>query len=857
MKLVSGGTDLLFEQYSIKQIHEIEQSIRTEIEKKKEDLRQMVGERYRDLIEAADTIGQMQQTSANVKQYVAQLTEQCQSLQGKPSTPVAARPEHWALSHHYTVLAQVKLLVDLPSKLWGEAERECWGRAACLQRLGQHVLWHLQLGTGLEPWKALVSRQGTSLASLGQCLLQGCWRRLLSLEPSVSWEAPLESLTGLALLQGSSLTELLTHLLQRRLGLVDQLVGSDSVSTREQLCGLATLLVSTLQLVQTAFLSSQPSALESRLSEVTKSSACDLVSFSESPSFRYAPALVREFRVQVNLDTPQLEVLQKECCQFVKNVEEKSVERIVSHLSQLHSLQALARLGADLRERLPKEEAELGTLVLGEQLSSWNQFFRVHIGNRITELISLQLNAALDSCLQALNAVKAGARGSVLEQPCEYFTWKTVSQELLNTQRSSQEVLVLQTRGLTPQVQALCKSLCQHLERLLEELRPWGSMEEDLEQATAAMLSRWHAFVDSEMAHSSDADWLALLGQVCQGFAELCPELHLCFPSNKGAQDPWQKQQVSLRALRDSAYKSCFALVVQQQAASLGEQLDTLDNFLSAMLCWGEVEVQEESEGGHKVQSTLRVPLQVTVPLQELLFGLCQQVNRLFGHCMPKGIQSEVGQLLVSHLEPAYFRSCQALVTQQLPPALCQTWALQLLMDLQVLKLLFQGDVLSNARAAVEAQVDPFDLDVLLPHLARHANLAAQQTSLLLGLCLSDGAGRCLVLGSAPSGNRAPPTSPVVLPVLAAGTPRFPLLPTLSRFLDESPLASQATAGSGPGSSNSLATPPPPPKCSSGPDLAATATSLTASQSTPTFSALPSFYEKMATSMRSSWFGPM
>ncbi|XP_075535733.1 conserved oligomeric Golgi complex subunit 1 isoform X2 [Dermacentor variabilis] len=812
MKLVSGGTDLLFEQYNIKQIHEIEQSIRAEIEKKKEDLRQMVGERYRDLIEAADTIGQMQQTSANVKQYVAQLTEQCQSLQGKPSTPVAARPEHWALSHHYTVLAQVKLLVDLPSKLWGEAERECWARAACLQCLGQHVLWHLQLGTGLEPWRALVSRQGTSLASLGQCLLQG---------------------------------------------LVDQLVGSDSVSTREQLCGLAALLVSTLQLVQAAFLSSQPSALESRLSEVTKSSACDLVSFSESPSFRYAPAPVREFHVQVKLDTPQLEVLQKECRQFVKNVEEKSVQHVVSHLSQLHSLQALARLGADLRERLPKEEAELGTLVLGEQLSSWNQFFHVHVGNRITELISLHLNAAMDSCLQALSALKAGARGSVLEQPCEDFTWKAVSQELLNTQRSSQEVLALQTRGLTPQVQALCKSFCQHLECLLEELRPWGSMEKDLEQATAAMLSRWHAFVDLEMAHSSDADWLALLGQVCQGFAELCSELHLCFPSNKGAQDPWQKQQVSLRALRDSAYRSCFALVVQQQATSLGEQLETLDHFLSAMLCWGEVEVQEESEGGHQVQSTLRVPLQVTVPLQELLFALCLRVNRLFGHCMPKGIQPEVGQLLVSHLEPAYLHSCQALVTQQLPPALCQTWALQLLMDLQVLNLLFQGDVLSNARAAVEAQVDPFDLDVLLPHLARQANLAAQQTSLLLGLCLSDGVGRCLVLGSAPSGNRAPPTSPVVVPVLAAGTPRFPLLPTLSRFLDESPLAHQATAGSGPGSSSSLATPTPPPKSSSGPDLAAAAASLTASQSTPTFSALPSFYEKMATSMRSSWFGPM
>ncbi|KAH8040265.1 hypothetical protein HPB51_009813 [Rhipicephalus microplus] len=352
---------------------------------------------------------------------------------------------------------------------------------------------------------------------------------------------------------------------------------------------------------------------------------------------------------------------------------------------------------------------------------------------------------------RSLSPMISRSRGSVLEQPCEDFTWRTLSQDHLNAHRSSQEVLVLQTQGLTPQVQALCKSLCQRLERLLEELRPWGSMEEDLQQATVAMLGRWHSFVNSEMAHSTDTDWLALLGQVCQGLAELCPELRLCFPAKKAM--------------------SCV--------------------ISTALQCWGEVQVQEESEGGQQVQSTLRVPLQVTVPLQELLFALCQQVNRLFGHCMPKGIQSEVGQLLMSSLEPAYIRSCQALVTQQLPPALCQTWALQLLMDLHVLNLLFQGGTLSTARAAVEAQVDPFDLDVLMPHLGQQASLAAQQTSLLLGLCLGDvGAGRFLVSG--PSGNKAPPASPVVLPVLAAGSQRFPLLPTLSRFLDESPLGTQA-----------------------------------------------------------------
>ena len=49
-------TTNMFETYTVGEIREIEKKTRQDIERKKEDLRQMVGERYRDLIEAADTI---------------------------------------------------------------------------------------------------------------------------------------------------------------------------------------------------------------------------------------------------------------------------------------------------------------------------------------------------------------------------------------------------------------------------------------------------------------------------------------------------------------------------------------------------------------------------------------------------------------------------------------------------------------------------------------------------------------------------------------------------------------------------------------------------------------------------------
>ena len=79
---------VLFERYDTEQIRRVERKVRGEIEQKKEELRQMVGERYRDLIDAADTIREMRQCSESVVQSVQDMQQYCQRLkQGKSGLP--------------------------------------------------------------------------------------------------------------------------------------------------------------------------------------------------------------------------------------------------------------------------------------------------------------------------------------------------------------------------------------------------------------------------------------------------------------------------------------------------------------------------------------------------------------------------------------------------------------------------------------------------------------------------------------------------------------------------------------------------------------------------------------------------
>lgn len=89
---------VLFERYSTEEIRAIERKVRGEIEQKKEELRQMVGERYRDLIDAADTIGEMRQCSESVVKSIQNMYSYCNKLKQPKTSPQINNKEEVRLS---------------------------------------------------------------------------------------------------------------------------------------------------------------------------------------------------------------------------------------------------------------------------------------------------------------------------------------------------------------------------------------------------------------------------------------------------------------------------------------------------------------------------------------------------------------------------------------------------------------------------------------------------------------------------------------------------------------------------------------------------------------------------------------
>ncbi|KAG7219356.1 hypothetical protein INR49_019098 [Caranx melampygus] len=139
----------LFERYNTDEIRQIERKVRAEIEQKKEELRQMVGERYRDLIDAADTIGEMRQCSESVVRSIEDMHQYCQQLkQGKAGVSGCSQESQrqWQ-EKFYTMAAQIKLLLEIPERIWSAMEASQYLQATQLYLLCCHLHSLLQLDT--------------------------------------------------------------------------------------------------------------------------------------------------------------------------------------------------------------------------------------------------------------------------------------------------------------------------------------------------------------------------------------------------------------------------------------------------------------------------------------------------------------------------------------------------------------------------------------------------------------------------------------------------------------------------------------------------------------------------------------
>ncbi|NXE28700.1 COG1 protein, partial [Ardeotis kori] len=835
----------LFEAHTAAELRAVERRLRAGIEQKREELRQMVGERYRDLIEAADTIAEMRLSA--------------ERLLG------AVRPP--AQESFYRAAAQLKLLLDVPEKVWGAVEAGRYLPAARLHLLGGHLRRQLQLDGPRARASPVLARFPILLRQhkTGDCPPRSLARSTILQESksllksqTVSDQAVAEALCAIMLLEDSSPRQALTDFLLARKLAIQQLLNQPhhGAGIKAQVCSLMELLTTTLYQAHALFYTMPEGVppdpalpcglLFSTLESTTGQHPAGRGGVLEeevklSSWFRYLPESVVEFQPALRTLAHPIsqDYLRDTLQQWIAMCSDDIRAGVSNLLVYVKSMKGLAGIRDAVWELLTSESISQNweavcRRLLDKPASLWEDLLQQLFLDRLETLTKEGFDSISSSSKQlltlALQELEVKSSSSALSKHIQFehnvalFLWSESSSDLpsdaawvsvANRGQFAKSGLSMKAQALTPCVQSFCSALDSKLKAKLDDLlsylptdssaakeaapaaQPRSAFDRYADAGTVEGLLRDHCVAciqhvlgcvreelqsaQSLLGGQADAASNARLGAVlfmarlCQSLTELCPHLKQCILGQSGSaetalketrstkklgkgkaqevspvQAKWREVKAELLRQSLSAYQVWSSAVTKGLVQCFAQTLllDTAGSVLAAATNWDEIEIQEETESGNSVTSKIRLPVQPSWYVQCLLFSLCQEVNRIGGHTLPKATLQELLRTCMAEVLAAYEKLVEEKQEKKAGTfPMTQNRALQLLYDLRYLSTILtaKSEEAKTSRLKhdsriekvtdfLEGHIDPFDLDVFTPHLNSNLNRLVQRTSVLFGL---------------------------------------------------------------------------------------------------------------------------
>jgi len=522
-------TGALFEKYTVDEIRDIEKKTRQDIEKKKEDLRQMVGERYRDLIEAADTITEMKKSTEKVTESILKIQSLCQNLKqtcnsvnvrsgahipNNNNTDIFSKSEQ---SQLFGSAVNLKLLMDMPEKIWSGLDSGQYLLSTRQYLLSRHVYTVVQLDshtTHLTAHFPILTHQWNIISHFRSTILQTCRARLKDI--NASDQIVCECLSSVLLLEDYNLQKLFEEYLKTRLEALHEMFETDSagVSVRQQLCHVTALIVNTVYHIHALFLSESATHTSAQTSAQRPSpSSCDqlvtllgrvtakdetgrILSADEvsSPAYRFMSKTVSDFRPKLKHAAVALSsnILRDSSLQFINKCQSVVQSGLSKLLSYITSIKGLATIRDEIWSLLKQDERmqswnSVCDQVFGRSLSVWDELMRKIFVDRIKVLVQdhfastlnlteaqiervlLDLAKTDDKSLQWERDVLSYVWTESVHDIPSNMAWLPVSQKSL----SEGGTLTMKSYAFTPAVQSLCKGVDGKVKSLLDDVKTY------------------------------------------------------------------------------------------------------------------------------------------------------------------------------------------------------------------------------------------------------------------------------------------------------------------------------------------------------------------------------------------------
>ncbi|XP_071866705.1 conserved oligomeric Golgi complex subunit 1 isoform X1 [Bombus fervidus] len=487
----------LFEEYTIKEIEGIQKKIQHESDRKKIELRTLVGERYRDLILAADTIGKMKITSERVISRITNIEDKFRELQKKyligfKIDSVQNEDVRNIETSQNSVIIQIKILMDIPQYIWSNIENKDLLFATQLYLVAQHINYSLLFEVGntdLALKYPIVSKQWDVISQFKNIIFTECNNVLQSL--NVESGSIANCLAALVLLNGSSFSDLLDKLISLRNHAVNSIVTDENDnSVKKKIKSCIEILIQTISLIYSCFINSDGKSgglVSQYLTKIQDQEAYSLLSqldFNQELLKEFLPLVTKQHKPFVsngfeNFCIPDLQKSIKSWLEWVAEFCSREITKLLDLIISIKGLYYVREEAVSIN--LPENWNLIWEELSLPRITFWVEFFQPLISHRVKRIID-------DKWMETTNALKSDIielLGKVIHDKFEYpehdlrwFIWKDspsdIPQKLTkNGGPDNKRSLLMKTKGYSPNILKLCENFDSSLHALLEDLEQY------------------------------------------------------------------------------------------------------------------------------------------------------------------------------------------------------------------------------------------------------------------------------------------------------------------------------------------------------------------------------------------------
>ncbi|XP_047980525.1 conserved oligomeric Golgi complex subunit 1 [Salvia hispanica] len=235
-RLATGGVpwnqdaESLFRMKPISEIRNVEATTRKQIQEKSEELRQLVGNRYRDLIDSADSIVAMKSTGESIAANISSIHN---SILYSLSSSDVPRSPHDSLkpvgAHDYGIACRVKYLVDTPENIWGCLDESMFLESSARYIRAKHVHFNLlnsREKKNIQSTFPLLQHQWQIVEGFKVQISQRGRERLLDQSGDLGIRAFADALAAIAIIDELTPNQVLTLFIDSRKSIMSQKLSS-------------------------------------------------------------------------------------------------------------------------------------------------------------------------------------------------------------------------------------------------------------------------------------------------------------------------------------------------------------------------------------------------------------------------------------------------------------------------------------------------------------------------------------------------------------------------------------------------------------------------------------------------------